>query len=93
MGCALCDSTWGDVWEEVDGDRMFFCCSICVVQFRGLVARIKEETGWPRLDSIEISGDRRGRTCAAKWGEGSFRARVGFTSDGAILRFDAVDSD
>jgi Ta0938 len=92
-GCAICDSTWGNVWEEVEGERMFFCCSICVVQFRGLVDRIERETGWPRLDEIEISGDRRGRTCVARAGAESVRVRVTFNPEGELLRFERLAPD
>ena len=91
-GCAICDSTWGNVWEEVEGERMFFCYSICVVQFRRLVARIKQATGWPALDSLEISGDRRGRRCVATSGAATFRVWVAFNPEGELLRFEPLDS-
>jgi hypothetical protein len=90
-GCAICDSTWGNLWEEVEGERMFFCCSICVVQFRHLVDRIKEESGWPTIESLEISGDRRGRTCVAATGTETLRVRFAFNSEGALLRFEKLE--
>jgi Ta0938 len=89
-GCAICDSTWGNVWEEVEGERMFFCCSICVVQFRRLVDRIKAETGWPTLEAIEITGDRRGRTCVARTGDQTVRVRVAFTPEGELRHFETL---
>ena len=89
-GCAICDSTWGDVWEEVDGERMFFCCRLCVVQFRSLVDRIKEETGWSRLDSVDIAGDRRGRTCRATSGTSAVEVRVMFNPEGRLWRFERI---
>ena len=89
-GCAICDSTWGNLWEEVEGERMFFCCSICVVQFRGLVERIKEATGWPTIESLDLAGDRRGRTCVATTGPETFRVRVAFNSEGRLLRFEPL---
>jgi Ta0938 len=91
-GCAICDSTWGDVWEEVEGERLFFCCDICVVQFRGLVGRIKQETGWRAIDSLEISGDRRGRSCRAV--SGGLEARFGFAFNpqGRLRRFERLPS-
>ena len=88
-GCAICDSTWGDVWAEVDGERIFFCCELCVVQFRGLVDRIKRETGWPRIDALEIAGGRRGRTCRATAGAATFGCRVAFNAQGEIRSFEA----
>ena len=86
-GCAICDSTWGNLWEEVEGERLFFCCSICSVQFRGLLQRIKAESGWSRIDSLEIEGDRRGRRCVARSGTEVFCARFACNSEGEILRF------
>lgn len=92
-GCAICDSTWGDVWEEVEGERMFFCCTLCAVQFRGLVARIRQQTGWPQIDGIEIEGGRRGRTVRATRGEKTFQARVMFGPEGDVLTFEALPPD
>jgi Ta0938 len=86
-GCAICDSTWGDLHADIDGERMFFCCAICVVQFRALLARIKAETGWPRLDSLEISGGRRGRRCAATHGPDRLDFDIVFGPDGDVLTF------
>ncbi|MCI4367818.1 MAG: TA0938 family protein [Thermoplasmata archaeon] len=86
-GCAICDSTWGDVWEEVDGERMFFCCTVCARQFRQLVDRIKGTMGWSHLDAIEIRGDRRGRTCVARSGTGSLEVLVAFDSEGDLWKF------
>ncbi|HLN50532.1 MAG TPA: TA0938 family protein [Thermoplasmata archaeon] len=87
-GCAICDSTWGDVWAEVEGERMFFCCDLCLVQFRGLCERIKRETGWATIESLEITGDRRGRTCRASTGSRTFDCRVAFNPQGEIRRFE-----
>ena len=92
-GCAICDSTWGDVWEEVEGERMFFCCTLCAVQFRHLVARIRQETGWSQIDVIEIEGGRRGRTVRAMRGENSFQARVMFDPEGDLLAFEVLAPD
>lgn len=86
-GCAICDSTWGDVWAEVEGERMFFCCDVCLTQFRHLVGRLREATGWPRIDSLEIAGDRRGRRCEAGYGHERFRCFIAFNSDGDVREF------
>lgn len=90
-GCAICDSTWGDVWAEIEGERVFFCCDVCVVQFRNLVEKIRSVTGWAHLESIEISGDRKGRACVARAGEQAFGAQFSFTPDGQLLRFEQVN--
>jgi Ta0938 len=86
-GCAICDSTWGNVWAEVEGERLFFCCDLCVVQYRGLIERVKAETGWETLDAIEIAGDRRGRSCTVSSGDRSSRFQFTFNSEGQLLRF------
>ncbi|MGD0587330.1 MAG: TA0938 family protein [Thermoplasmata archaeon] len=86
-GCAICNSTWGNVWAEVEGERLFFCCDLCVVQYRGLIARVKQDTGWNEIDSIEIAGDRRGRTCAVTSGEANARFVFAFNPEGELLRF------
>jgi hypothetical protein len=91
VGCAICNSTWGNVWAEIDGERVFFCCELCAVQFRGLLDRIRIETGWPRVDSIVIAGDRRGRTCDVAHGEAHARFSVAFNSEGSVLRFQRSD--
>lgn len=88
VGCAICDSSWGNVWAEIDGERIFFCCELCVVQFRALVRRIKHETGWPRVEELAIEGDRRERSCEARVGPERFAARFSFTSEGELLRFE-----
>jgi hypothetical protein len=87
QGCAICDSTWGNVWEVVEGERLFFCCDLCTVQFRCLVDRIKAETGWSRIDAVEIAGDRRGRTCRASSGDREFRCSFAFNPEGRLRRF------
>lgn len=87
-GCAICDSTWGDVWEEVEGERVFFCCRLCAQQFRALVDAVKSRTGWPAIETLEIAGDRRGRSCRATSGGETFAASFAFTSEGALLRFE-----
>jgi Ta0938 len=91
-GCAICDSTWGNVWEYVEGQRMFFCCDLCLVQFRGLVERIKRDTGWDHVDELEVAGDRRGRTCMAKSGSRSARFTFAFNSEGSLRRFGRQDA-
>ena len=90
-GCAICDSTWGNVWAEVEGERLFFCCELCVVQYRGLIARLKEATGWGAIDAIEIAGDRRGRSCTVTAGRESARFLFAFNPEGHLLRFERAD--
>jgi Ta0938 len=86
-GCAICDSTWGDVWAEIDGERTFFCCQLCVVQFQRLVERVKTETGWARIDQLTLAGDRRGRIGEARFTDERFDFFIAFNPEGEIREF------
>ena len=88
-GCAICGSTWGDYWEEVEGQRMFFCCEICAVQFKNMISEVKKRTGWPSIDEVTIKGDYRGREVTALRGDGSssYKFLVRFGSKGEIQKF------
>jgi putative zinc binding protein len=90
-GCAICNSTWGNVWAEIEGERTFFCCDLCAAQYRSLIGRVKQETGWPTIDSLAIAGDRRGRTCDVASGDRTARFAFAFTSEGGLLRFRRED--
>jgi YHS domain-containing protein len=72
-GCAICESTWGNHWVEVDGQRMFFCCEICEVEFRNMIEEVKRRTGWKTIDEIRVTGDQKGRECTALLGLQAFR--------------------
>ncbi len=87
--CALCDSEWGDHWEEIDGQRMFFCCWICARAFDNTVQEVKRRTGWPAVDEIQIVGDFRGRECTARRGEETYDFRIKFNSEtGEVQAFE-----
>ncbi len=91
-GCALCESTWGDYWAEVEGQRMFFCCSICEVEFRNMVSEVKRRTGWKTLDEVKLAGDYRGRNGTARSGNKSYKFFIRFDSQGGIQTFSAITS-
>ncbi len=86
-GCVICGSTWGDYWREVDGQKMFFCCSVCADEFSAVVERVKKETGWQSIDEVEMPGGFRGRTCVATRGSDSYRFFVSFNEDGSVRNF------
>jgi len=90
-GCAICGSTWGDYWDEVEGVKMFFCCGICAIQFKSLVSKIKEATGWKTIDGIAIKGDFRGRVVTAESKKEGKRFFVAFDSKGAVRNFFKLD--
>jgi putative zinc binding protein len=89
-GCALCEATWGDYWAEVEGQRMFFCCSVCWVQFRNMVSEVKRRTGWAMVDEIKMMGDYRGRECAALSGDKAYRFFIRFDPRGEIQDFHGI---
>ncbi len=86
-GCAICQSTWGDYWAEVEGQRMFFCCDLCEIEFRNMVEQIKQRTGWRQIDEVRITGDHRGRDCIALSKNSAYRFFILFNSRGSIETF------
>ncbi|HKZ41210.1 MAG TPA: TA0938 family protein, partial [Candidatus Hodarchaeales archaeon] len=86
-GCAICEATWGNYWAEVEGQRMFFCCEICEIEFRNMINEVKRRTGWETIDEIKMTGDQRERRCTAISGGHSYRFSIGFNSQGAIRIF------
>lgn len=87
-GCVICDSTWGNYWDDVEGQRMFFCCEICAVQFKNLVNEVKRRTGWSTIEEVKIKGDYRGRECHATSPDGaSYAFFIRFNSSGEIQKF------
>jgi Ta0938 len=83
-GCAICQATWGDYWETIEGTRMFFCCNICAVEFRNMVDEVKKRTGWRTVDEIKMVGNYRGRECTALFQGKSYRFYIRFDSRGGI---------
>lgn len=86
-GCAICEATWGDYWEEIDGQRMFFCCDVCAAEFKNMVNEVKIRTGWKTLDEIKMNGNYRGRDCTALCAGKEFGFFVRFDSKGRIDTF------
>ncbi|GGP20840.1 hypothetical protein GCM10007981_10540 [Thermocladium modestius] len=88
MGCALCGATWGNHHEEVEGERLFFCCDLCAAGFRRTVEEIKRRTGWDYIDEIQLVGNyHAGRTVTAISGGRSARFYVKFNEDAEIETF------
>lgn len=86
-GCAICGATWGNHWAEVEGQRMFFCCSVCEIEFRNMIAEVKRRTGWKVIDEIKLRGDQRQRECTAVSGNRAYSYSIGFNSQGGIRIF------
>lgn len=88
-GCALCNATWGQYWREIDGENMFFCCNICADIFEEMVRRVKENTGWGKIDYIELIGNySKGRNCTARRGDEEFKYYFRTYSDGKFISFE-----
>ena len=83
-GCAICGATWGNHWADVEGQRMFFCCKVCEIEFRNMIAEVKRRTGWNIIDQITVRGDSRLRECTAISRNASYYFSIGFDSQGAI---------
>lgn len=65
QGCALCGSTWGEYYDVIEGQRLFFCCDLCAKGFREIVESIKER--WGQFDELIINGNyASGRHCTAR---------------------------
>jgi hypothetical protein len=87
-GCAICGSTWGNYWEKIEGERMFFCCELCAIQFKNLISEVKHRTGWQGIEEVKIKGDYRGRECEAVSPNGRrFYFFIRFNSEGGIQKF------
>jgi hypothetical protein len=89
-GCAICEATWGNHWADVEGQRMFFCCEICEVEFRNMIEEVKRRTGWKTIDEIKLKGDQRQRECTALSGSNSYAFLIGFNSQGNIRMFQPI---
>ncbi len=86
-GCAICEATWGDYWEVVEGQRMFFCCNICAVEFKNMINEVKRRTGWKTVDEIKMIGNYRGRECTASFAGTKYGFSIRFDSKGGIDAF------
>jgi hypothetical protein len=82
--CALCGSSWGDVWRTIDGRRLFFCCKVCEREYLVTLKEIKKRTGWKKLEDVRFEGGRRGRRCVAKSGEKSYTLIASYDRAGRI---------
>ncbi|MCG3109318.1 hypothetical protein L3N51_01608 [Metallosphaera sp. J1] len=93
-GCALCGATWGGWYEEVEGERLFFCCDVCAREFVNMLNKVKQTTGWDRVDELVIDGDYyRGRNCEARHGERSLSFYVKFGEDAEVTTFRIISKN
>lgn len=91
-GCALCNSTWGTYYRDIDKERMLFCCNICADIFENMVKQVKEETGWKKIDEIELHGNySNGRNCTARHGKKQFNYYFRTYSNGEMMEFKSME--
>lgn len=90
-GCALCGSSWGNYWREVEGANRFFCCSLCADAWENAARIVKEKAGWPRVDFLFLE-DMRGNEAegVARCADKELRISIAGTDDGTITRLDFV---
>lgn len=86
-GCALCGSTWGDYYEDVEGERRFFCCELCAKQLRVLCQAIRTAEHWPEIDALELEGGRYGRRATAHRGSLKVQYEARFDLAGELSHF------
>ena len=87
-GCALCDATWGEYWDDAAGTRMRFCCNICASAFANMIGTLKKTNKWTSIDRLEITGNNNtGRKCLASSHGKDFHFFIKFYNDGRILDF------
>ncbi len=87
-GCALCGGTWGNYYESVEGEELFFCCNICAKAFINIVNEAKRRFNLNKIDYIELRGNfYRGRTIEVKDGERSHKFYIKLSDEGDITEF------
>lgn len=90
-GCALCGATWGEYYEEIDGQKLFFCCDICALEFKNMINEIKKRTGLSKINELVIKGNYyTGRTCTVKNENKEYKFYVKFGSKGEITTFKEI---
>ena len=68
---------------------MFFCCNICADIFETMANKVKESTGWEKIDYVELNGNyNAGRECEARNGKESFRYYFRTYSNGKFITFE-----
>lgn len=69
---------------------MFFCCNICADIFETMISRVKEKTGWPLVDYVELVGNyNKGRECVARHGDEEYRYYFRTYSNGDFITFES----
>ena len=91
-GCALCDSTWGNYWKEIENQKLFFCCNVCSNLFENLLMEIKKKLDIDKIDEIQLKGNSKSRKITVKHNSTSYIGEVSFRF-GKITNFDLKKED
>ena len=90
-GCALCDSTWGDYYKEIENSKLFFCCDVCASIFSDIVNRVKTAYDLTFIDYLEIQGNYKKRNVKVYSNGKEFFSEFSFLN-GKIINFNDLTS-
>ena len=85
-GCALCDSTWGEYYENVEGSKLFFCCQQCALLYKEIISHIKNFYHITNIQSLELHGNPRERIFKVNCEKTFFTGKIQFLN-GRIINF------
>lgn len=85
-GCALCDSTWGDYYENVEGSKLFFCCHQCALLYKEIISHIKNYYHITDIQNLELHGNPRERIFTLNSDNMFFRGKIQFLN-GKLINF------
>ena len=75
--------------ERLTATGCFFCCNICADIFETMIRKVKEATGWNKIDYVELKGNYSiGRNCVAKNGKEEFKYYFRTYGDGTFISFE-----
>lgn len=60
--CALCHSTWGNYYETVENEKLFFCCDVCATIFKEIILKLKKIYNITTIETLSLEGTPRIRT-------------------------------
>lgn len=85
-GCALCESTWGDYYQVVEGTKLFFCCDVCASLYQEIIDKIKEFYYIKTINSLSLTGNSKERNFTVETEKNTYNGRIKFFN-GHILDF------
>lgn len=77
-GCALCNSTWGNHYETIENEKLFFCCDVCANLFQEIIISLKNLYSMDKIYKLELQGNPRLRTYEVKSITESHKGKITF---------------